>query len=242
MARLSRLEIAHWPHLLSQHVLAGELLVRDGTDRQMLWMAMLDSARQTQVAVHAYAVLDDHFHMVVTPSLPDSLSAFMQGIGRRYVAKYNHRHGRAGTLWAGRFRGTVLSPEQHLQHAMLFVETHPNLQAASQVMVEGVLGVPKSEFGYSSLPHHLFYRTDPLVLDHALFWQMGNTPFERESLWRLKLQSGLSTAQRSELSEAMRKGWALIDSAQAALLARTTDRRLAPRPRGRPKQTTTKAP
>jgi putative transposase len=232
MARLSRLDVVQWPHLLVQHVREGERLVRDEVDRQMLWMAMLDAARQTLVAVHAYAVLDNHFHLVVTPTQPGTLGTFMQAIGRRYVARYNHRHGRTGTLWDGRFRGTVLTPEQHLIDAILFVETHPGLHLPPQGVASGV-----SEFGYSSVLHHVLHHSDPLVQDHALFWALGNTPFEREGLWRRRLQLGLSFDERAYLAEAMLKGWALVDPAQRAALERATGRRMAPRPRGRPRKT-----
>lgn len=236
MARLSRLDVVGWPHLLVQHVRAGERLIRDESDRQALWLAMVDAARQTQMSVHAYAVLDDHFHVLVTPVQQGSLGAFMQAIGRRYVARYNHRHGRVGTLWDGRFRGTVLSPERYLLEAMLFVEQHPGLgmpdPAASSSGQVGSLG----GFGYSSLSHHLMHRSDPLVQDHAAFWSLGNTPFEREAAWRQLLSTGLTALERNRLADAMLKGWALVDPSQRMQLEQITGRRMAPRPRGRPRK------
>jgi len=234
MARLSRLDVVGWPHLLVQHVRAGERLVRDESDRQALWLAMLDAARQTQMAVHAYAVLDDHFHVLVSPQQAGTLGAFMQAIGRRYVARYNHRYGRVGTLWDGRFRGTVVSPERFLLESMLFVEQHPELVTPEPVAAANVGHV--GGFGYSSLPHHLMYRSDPLIQDHAAFWALGNTPFEREGAWRQLLATGLTTLERNRLADAMLKGWALVDPAQRMQLEQVTGRRMAPRPRGRPRK------
>lgn len=236
MARLSRLDVVDWPHLLVQHVREGERLIRDEADRQVLWMAMLDAARQTQMAVHAYAILDDHFHLVVTPGQRGSMGAFMQAIGRRYVARYNHRHGRTGTLWDGRFRGTVLSPDRYLLDAILFVETHPGLVSPPLLTPQGAPISGMSGFGYSSVPHHVLHRSDPLVQDHALFWALGNTPFERESAWRQRLADGLSEADRAQLADAMLKGWALVEPSQRHALEMATGRRMAPRPRGRPRK------
>ncbi|HEX5372672.1 MAG TPA: transposase [Aquabacterium sp.] len=222
MARLPRLELAQWPHLMVQRVRPGEALVRDAEDRKALWLAMVDAARAHQVAVHAYVVLEDHFHLVATPARPGTLGAFMQSIGRRYVASYNRRHARQGTLWAGRFRATVLDPARYLLDAMALVELHRG-------------GEGPAEPGLSSLAHHLHQRTDALVQDHALFWALGNTPFEREVVWRRRLEAGLSSAQVATLAQAMDKGWALVDASSLPALEGLSGRRMAPRPRGRPR-------
>lgn len=223
MARLPRLELAQWPHLIVQRVKTGDMLVRDAEDRKALWLAMADAARAHQVAVHAYVVLDDHFHLVATPSRAGTLGPFMQSIGRRYVASYNRRHARQGTLWAGRFRATVLDPARYLLDAMAFVELH-----------RGGEGV--AEPGRSSLAHHLHQRTDALVQDHALFWALGNTPFEREVVWRRRLEAGLSSSQVATLAQAVDKGWALVDAGRLSALEGLSGRRMAPRPRGRPRK------
>jgi putative transposase len=230
MARLPRLEIAQWPHLIVQRVRPGERLVLDADDRKALWLAMVDAARAHLVAVHAYAVLDDHFHLLATPAQAGGLSAFMQSIGRRYVASYNRRHGRQGTLWSGRFRCTVLDPARYLLDAMAFVEVHRE-RDISPLGVSGMV-----EPGESSVAHHLHQRTDALVQDHALFWALGNTPFEREAAWRRRLESGLSDALVSVMAQAMDKGWALVDADQLAPMEASAGRRLAPRPRGRPRK------
>ncbi|HET6788455.1 MAG TPA: transposase [Aquabacterium sp.] len=223
MARLPRLKLAQWPHLMVQRVRPGEALVRDAEDRKALWLAMVDAARAHQVAVHAYVVLEDHFHLVATPARPGTLGAFMQSIGRRYVASYNRRHAREGTLWAGRFRATVLDPARYLLDAMALVELHRG-------------GDGPAEPGLSSLAHHLHQRTDALVQDHALFWALGNTPFEREAVWRHRLEAGLSSALVSTMVQAMNKGWALVDAGSLAALEGLSGRRMAPRPRGRPRK------
>lgn len=226
MARLPRVDVAQWPHLVAQRALAGESLVHDADDRKALWQAMVDAARACDVAVHAYVIAKDHFHVLATPAEPGALGSFMQAIGRRYVAAFNRRHQRQGRLWDGRFRATVIDPARYLLDAMVFIELHD---------APGALA-PTGAWGYSSRAAHLNQRTDPLVLDHAQFWRLGNTPFEREDAWRKRLELGLSEAQREALSQAVHKGWALVEQASLPPLEVVAGRRLSPRPRGRPKK------
>ncbi len=225
MARLPRMGVATWPHLLLQQVHDGQLLARDDADRQALADALREAARTHGVAVHAYHLGESSLMLLATPDAPDSLSLLMQAVGRRYVAGFNRRHGRKGGLWSGRFRCTVLDPARYVLDAMVLVETR-----------EAVLQVGAARFGaaWSSAGHHLGLRTDPLVSDAAEFWALGNTPFERQAAWTQRLSEGLSEARIAELTQAMLKGWALMPPEQEAALSQTIGRRLSPRPRGRP--------
>lgn len=227
MARLPRLGVAGWPHLVVQRVHDGQLLARDDADRRALLVALREAARLHGLAIHAYVLCPDHLHLLATPAQDDSLSLTMQALGRRYVAAYNRRHGRQGGLWSGRFRATVLDPARFLLPAMRFVEQHA---------VRAGLVQREQDDVWSSAAHHLGLRTDPLVSDHALFWALGNTPFEREAAWRAQLAEGLGADVQHQFSEAMNKGWALTDDQGADTLAQLAGRPVRPRPRGRPRK------
>jgi len=231
MARLPRLGIAGWPHLVVQRVHDGQLLARDDQDRQAILDALKEASRQHGLSIHAYCLAADHLHLLATPASDESLSLVMQSLGRRYVAAYNRRHARSGGLWSGRYRATVLEPAQYLLDAMVFVESHAWRTGQFPRVEDDV---------WSSVRHHLGMRTDPLVSDHALFWGLGNTPFEREAAWRRRLEAGLSMAQLQALTQAMRSGWALMPEVAAAKLAVSAGRRLTPRPRGRPRKSPVK--
>jgi len=151
----------------------------------------------------------------------------VQAIGRRYVAGFNRRHGGAGTLWAGRFRTTVVQPGEAMRQATLAVDLQPVRSAVVEVA---------AEHPWSSARHHLGIARDPLVGVGAAYWALGNTPFEREAAYRLLLEEGLTEALWRRLDDAVRKGWALGDAAFVAELGKQIDRPLAPRPRGRPRK------
>lgn len=228
MARLPRLGVAAWPHLVVQGVHDGQALARDDADRALLLQTLREAARTHGVSIHAYCLAPDHFHLLLTPEHETSLSLFMQAVGRRYVSAYNRRHGRQGGLWAGRYRATVLDPAQYVLDAMVWIETHA--QRAGGVS-------PLQDDAWSSARHHLGRHSDPLISDHAVFWSLGNTPFEREAAWRRRLEEGMPAQRVSALAQAMHKGWALLPDEAVSAVEAAAGRRLTPRPRGRPRKT-----
>ena len=236
MSRLPRLELPQWPHLVMQSVALGERLFRDEEDRAALCKALLEASRQHDVAVHAYVLREDGLDLLATPAVQGALGQFMQAIGRRYVGGYNRRHVRQGALWAGRFRATVLDPARYLLDAMVFIESQPWRAGLVHGPCDPSPAMP------TSLTHHLGGRTDPLVMDHAVFWATGNTPFDREAAWRRRMEQGLGTSQIQTLADAARKGWALGSDEALAKGQALTQRRLTPKPRGRPRKMTPPLP
>jgi len=225
MARLPRLALAGQAHLVSLYGHNALPVFIDDNDRRQFLAALRESALLQRVAVHAHVLLDNHVHLLLTPGADAALGVLMQGLGRRYGAGFNRRHGRQGTLWAGRFRATVVQSGAPLLDAMLFIDHHPvRTERAEQAQ----------DFVWSSARHHLGLLRDGLITDASAYWQLGNTPFEREAAYRRLLDDGLAPGRLAELARACRHGWAIGDSAFLAGLAQQADRPVQPRPRGRP--------
>ncbi|MEO3711871.1 transposase [Roseateles flavus] len=224
MARLSRLAIPGEVHHLIQRGHDQQPIVRDDEDRRAFVDALRECAALHKVAIHAYVLMDNHLHLLATPPAPESLSRMMQSLGRRYVARFNRRHQRSGGLWEGRFRAAPLEPSWLLS-CMRYIELNPQRS--------GLVERPEA-YAWSSAAHHLGAVRDPLVHDHAGFWAMGNTPFERDANYRRYLEEGSSPEEMEALLAAALRGWPLGSPAYRAQLAKQTDRPLAPRPRGRP--------
>ncbi|EHR70028.1 transposase [Burkholderiales bacterium JOSHI_001] len=227
MARLPRLAVAGHPHLVLQRGHNGQAVFLDDEDRQAYLDALREAARTHQVAVLAYSLADDHLHLLLTPPTDNALSRVMQSVGRRYVAGFNRRHGRSGTLWDGRFRAAPVDPGGMLLPALLFVDGHAQRTGKVQ---------DAADFPFSSAGHHLGRRRDPLLSDAPAYWQLGNTPFERESRYAALLAEGLPAAQLARIVQAGQGGWALGDAAYQAALSQTLTRPVAVRARGRPRK------
>lgn len=200
---------------------------QDDDDRRGYLAHLRTVTREYRVALHAYVLLDDRIHLLLTPSTPEGISRMMQALGRRYVADFNRRHGRTGTLWEGRFASHLVDAEAVLD-CQGFIETAPERMTGQATRSD--------QYAWSSAPHHLGVRTDALITDHAAVWALGNTPFEREAAYRERLAQGVTALQQRAIEQALRQGL-LYGSVQARQrLERELHRPLAPRPRGRPRK------
>ncbi len=182
-------------------------------------------ARKFDVAVHAYVLLPNHLHLLVTPQVATGLPQMLQAMGRRYVRYFNDAQNRTGTLWDGRYRSTVLQPNLYLLPCMVYMDLNP---------VRADLTGTAADYAWSSHGHYIGRRVDRLVTPHAQFWGLGNTPFAREAAYAEQIQAGISIGQQLALTDATLKGWALGDAGFLQDLQKMTPRRLSKSQAGRP--------
>ncbi len=225
MARQARLTVPGHPHHLLVRGNNRQPIFVDDDDRRRLLAQLGDTLREHAVSLHAYVLMPNHLHLLATPSNGDSLSRLMQSLGRRYVASFNLRHQRSGTLWEGRYRAHVVGGGDNVLRCMRFIELNPQRVSLASNLLEG---------SWSSLAHHLGALRDPLVTEPAGYWQLGNTPFEREAAYRQWLEHGVGSLEAQRIVSALVGGRPLGDAAFVAELEKLTARSLAVRPRGRP--------
>jgi putative transposase len=151
----------------------------------------------------------------------------MQWVGRHYVPYFNGKYQRSGTLWQGRYRGTVLDSEQYFLLCSRYIESHP---------VRIGLVATAEDYPWSSIAHHIGVRPDPLITDHPVFWALGNTPFDREANYKALLDLGISQREAELLMQATLKGWPLGSDRFKTALAKQVTRRVVPAKRGRPRK------
>lgn len=225
MARLPRLVVPHQPHHVIQHGNDRQLIFRDADDHLAFLKWMREAARHFKVAIHAYALMPNHLHLLATPSDSLGLGRMMQWIGRHYVPYFNQKYDRTGTLWQGRYKATVIDSERYFLICSAFIELNP---------VRAGLASTPEEYAWSSYAHHIGTKSDPVVTDHALYWGLGNTPFGREAAYKSLLEQGLSAQEIRTVTEATSKGWALGSDRFKAQLEKSVKRRVQPARRGRP--------
>ncbi|MDO9094287.1 MAG: transposase [Rubrivivax sp.] len=223
MARLPRLE---WPGQMHYVILRGHGALTspgvftDAADRLVFLAALREAAAAEALRVHAYALLHDEAQLLVTPNAPGALGRLVQTVGRRYVSAYNRRHGRRGSLWAGRFHSAVIEGGA--------------LALATLRLVDGA----STEPGASSAGHRIGAALETWLSDPPEVWALGNTPFEREAAYRTLLAQGVRPEEAVALRRAALGGWVLGSAAFVASAERITARPAAPRPRGRPRNST----
>jgi len=225
MARLARLTLPHFPHHVIQRGNNRQPIATSTQDFERLLQVIAEHAKTFQVAIHAYVLMDNHFHLLVTPSTADGLPRMMQAVGRTYVRYFNATHHRTGTLWEGRYKSTVIQAERYLLACMAYIDLNP---------VRAGMVLSPQDYPWSSHGHYLGRRVDRLVMPHALVWALGNTPFAREAAYAEMVQSGINSVQQAALTDATLAGWALGDEGFVADLQTRTLRRLSKSTPGRP--------
>ncbi len=225
MARLPRLTLPGYPHHVIQRGNNRQAIFVDPQDYETMQALLVDSAQKFRVAVHAYALMGNHFHLLVTPADSEALPRMMQAVGRSYVRYFNQRHGRSGTLWEGRYRSTLIQSERYLLACMVYIDLNP---------VRAGLVARPTEWPWSSHAHYLGLRNDRLVTPHALYWALGNTPFAREAAYGELLQAGVSADRQSQLTDATLRGWALGEPTFIDDLQKKLERRVSRARPGRP--------
>jgi putative transposase len=227
MARLPRLILPGQPHHVILRGNNRQAIFFSDLDRQHLLDTLAEASTQYRVAVHAYVLMDNHLHLLLTPPSADALSRMMQSVGRRYVGWFNARHRRTGTLWEGRFRAGIIEGERHLLACMRYIELNP---------VRAGLCQEAAQWAWSSAAHHLGLGRSGLIIEHELFWSLGNTPFEREHGYREFLSQGVTPAEQGQFTDAVLRGRPLGSSAFLAPLAESHGDVVIKRPRGRPRK------
>jgi putative transposase len=225
MARLARVSVPGYPYHVIQRGNNRQAIFHSDDDRERMRALLAENAALFAVDIHAYVLMDNHFHLLVTPQTLDGLPRMMQAVGRRYVRYFNDTHDRSGTLWEGRYKSALVQSERYLLACMVYMDLNP--------VRAGVVSRPQ-EHAWSSHVHYIGLRNDLLVTPHALIWELGNTPFARESRYRELVQAGVSDVQRKALAQSVTSGWVLGDAEFVARLQGAMPRRLSRLAPGRP--------
>ena len=225
MARLPRLTVPGYPHHIIQRGNNRQAIFAADADYEMLLSLLDEHARRQGVAIHAYVLMSNHFHLLATPGEAEAIPRMMQAVGRRYVRYFNQRQGRTGTLWEGRYRSTLIQAERYLLACMVYLDLNP--------VRAGMVADP-ADYRWSSHAHYLGRRSDRLVVPHPLYWELGNTPFSREAAYGELVRAGISAEQQRALTDSALRGWALGEPDYVADLQKRTERRVVKAQAGRP--------
>ena len=218
MARLPRLTLPGYPHHVIQRGNNRQAIFIDRADHEFMLKLLGDNAQSFNIALHAYVLMDNHFHLLATPSTDDGMSLWMQAVGRRYVRYFNDRHGRTGTLWEGRYKSTLIQTDSYLLTCMAYIDLNP---------VRAGMVTEARDHVWSSYGHYAGLRVDRLLTPHPLYWALGNTPFAREAAYAEMVRGGVSPSEQHRLTDATLHGWAVGDADFVGALQKITGRRAA---------------
>lgn len=200
MPRRARVTAAGFAH----HV------VQRGNNRQPTFFAAEDyhtylhcldeGARRYACAIHAYVLMTNHVHLLVTPETRDALAGLMRYVGSRYVKYVNDVYRRRGTLWEGRFKSNLVQAEDYLLTCYRYIELNPVRTA--------IIDRPE-HYRWSSYACHGLGRANSLVTDHPIYLALGATPEARSAAYRALFRHELEPKAVSEIRGTLNRGLAL---------------------------------
>jgi putative transposase len=180
----------------------GTDIFRDDQDRQRFLALLQKAAPVKHVAVHGYALMTTHFHLLVTGAEPDCLPRLMQSLGRTYVRYFNCRHRRTGTLWEGRYWASLIVSERYWFNCLKYIEMNP----VAARMVASPAGHSWSSYHANALGF-----PSKLLTPHPLYLQLGSDVASRAARWAGLCGQPISEADGLRIRAATRLGTVLSD-------------------------------
>ena len=164
---------------IPQHVITR------GVDRQAVFFheqdyslyleALQEAAATNNCLIHAYVLMTNHVHLLVTPGRERSLPLMMQAMGRNYVQRLNVRYRRTGTLWEGRYKASLVQDSNYLLTCQRYIELNP---------VRAHMVAAPGEYPHSSYAHHAAGSDDTLITAHSCYLELAVDPSARQKAYR----------------------------------------------------------
>jgi putative transposase len=171
--------------------------------------------------VHAYCLMTNHVHLLLTPSQSDACSLLMRDLGRGYVRYFNRRHGRSGTLWEGRFHACVVESPEYVLGCYRYVELNPARA--------GMVNHP-SAYLWSSYAASSGMRADPMLKPHCEYLALAEQADARHAAYRGLFEKAFDERLLRSIREATNSGCALVsDSFKSRFGVRTERGKPGPR-------------
>jgi putative transposase len=175
MPRPRRLNLPGVPQHVTQRGNNRQPCFHHDLDRSVYLHALGKATERHDVDIHAYVLMPNHVHLLMTPRTPDGVSRVMQSVGRIYVRYFNDAHERTGTLWEGRFKSSLVDTEAYCLACYRYIELNP---------VRAALVSSPDGYRWSSYGHNAHARTDRLVSPHPMWLALAKGNAERCHAYR----------------------------------------------------------
>lgn len=190
MPRAKRLDLPG----IAQHV------VQRGNNREACFFRRNDRLRYLQVlemaagqfgcSIHAFVLMTNHVHLLVTPCEKGAVGRMMQSVGRAYVRSVNNATGRTGTLWEGRYKSCLVEGEEYLLACHRYIDLNP--------VRAGIVPDP-GDYEWSSYQAHALGIGNPVLTPHKSYLALGETAGHRRAEYRRLVESGIDHARLEEI-------------------------------------------
>jgi len=227
MARLGRYFVADQALHVIQRGNNKQAIFFEEEDYALYRRWLAEAALSHGCAIHAYVLMTNHVHFLLTPKKKESLPRMMQALGRRYVRHVNDSTGRTGTLWEGRYRAAPIDSDTYFFSWCRYIELNP---------VRARLAKHPRDYPWSSYRAHAAGAADELVSPHPLFRRLGRGAAEQQKEYRALFRGEEDLEFLEALRAATNGGWAVGGERFRREIAKAAKRRATALPKGRPRK------
>jgi putative transposase len=223
MARLPRFVLpGHPQHVIIRGNNRDPVFIVDA-DYRLFLDKLRDATRKHQCDIHAYVLMTNHVHLLMTPHKNDGISKVIQMVGRHYVQYFNYTYRRSGTLWEGRYKASLVDGEAYALTCYRYIELNP---ARANMVAH------PAEYPWSSYRGNALGNGDELLAPHSLYLALGTTAEERQGAYRALFDAHLDVKTLAEIRTASNRAWVLGSEHFRDKIAMQINRRANPLPKG----------
>lgn len=180
---------------------------------------------RTECLLHAYCLMTNHVHLLLTPRAPASCAGLMKGLGQLHTQYVNRQYGRSGTLWEGRFKSCIVQSGEYLLSCYRYIELNP---------VRAGLCAHPADYAWSSFRANARGEKSALLVPREEFIRLGTDEIERRQAYAALFGSALDAKRVDDIRSATNGNFVLGDPAFKRALASSLGRRVEPGRPGRP--------
>lgn len=192
-------------------------------DYESFYEYVREACEKYQCNVHAWMLMQDHVHILMTPFDRYGITKTMRTVGQRYSQYFNSEYRRTGTLWDGRYKATLVDPDGYALTCCQYIELNA---------VRANITTNPGEYRWSSYHANALGYKDDLVKPHDSYLMLGETPKERQQKYRTKFLVDINIEVIDEIRRSTQNGWVLGGKEYKLTVERLLRRRTEPLPRG----------
>ena len=145
-------------------------------DDYLFYLKVLqEQANKQGCDIHAYVLMTNHVHLLLTPQKVDSAALLMKNLGQRYVQYINRTYRRSGTLWEGRYRSCLTQSDEYVLTCYRYIEMNP---------VRASMVSHPQDYSWSSYLSNAEGRQNELIVPHDLYQQLATEASDRRKAYR----------------------------------------------------------
>ena len=188
---------------------------------------LTELAERFECAVHAYVLMTNHVHLLLSPEEADGPALLMKHLGQRYVQYVNRTYRRSGTLWEGRFRSCLTQTEDYVLACCRYIELNP---------VRANMVRHPREYKWSSYRSNAEGKEDAVLSPHDQYRRLGRTWASRRENYRALFKAHIDEKELNQIRQATNGNYALGNERFREQVEAALGRRAQPGKSGRPRK------